>query len=97
MIWDAKWLNMGSIKKEVDLSKKLVFMILVLVINGDFEDIMDILYIAGREEDQLHVWSSINFIDLQSENFLPDRRQSLWLSVRSHSIVHQLERRTLSI
>ena len=36
----------------MDLSKKLVFMILVLVINGDFEDIMDILYIAGREKDQ---------------------------------------------
>ena len=89
---------MGSIKKGVDLSKKLVFMILVLVINGDFEDIVDILYIARREKDQLHhVWSSISFAYLQSEHFLPDRRQSLWLSVRSHSIVHQLERRTLSI
>ena len=28
-------------------------MILVLVINGDFENIMNILYIAGREKDEL--------------------------------------------
>ena len=39
--------------KGVDLSKKLVFMILVLVIDSDFKDIMDILYIAGTEKDQL--------------------------------------------
>ena len=37
----------------VHLAKELVFMVLVLVINGDFENIMNILYIAGREKDQL--------------------------------------------
>ena len=37
----------------VHLAKELVFMVLVLVINGHFENIMNILYIAGREKDQL--------------------------------------------
>ena len=39
--------------KGIDLSEKLVFMILVLVIDSDFKDIMDILYIAGTEKVQL--------------------------------------------
>ena len=39
--------------KGVNLSKKFIFMILVLVIDSDFKDIMDILYIAGTEKDQL--------------------------------------------
>ena len=42
-----QWIGAGDY-----LPKKLVFMILVLVIDSDFEDIMDVLYIAAGEKDQ---------------------------------------------
>ena len=42
-----QWIGAGDY-----LPKKLVFMILVFVIDSDFEDIMDVLYIAAGEKDQ---------------------------------------------